>query len=543
MKKNNRHIYRSKQRTTCFVFCMVICLLINVLPFSQASISEQGSFAFSPKIVTAQEEGWEVLQSGVTQDLNSIFFVCLNRGSVIGNGGTILSTGDGGNNWTIENSGVSTNLYDVFYYGFFITVAVGVSGTILFSNNTGQNWTIKQTGTMSTYFSGQMITDMIGVAVGVNAIYQPFFTRTDDGWNTWQSMSFYIEHNNIFYEGRLTDVYFINESVGFATAIVDLPLGGAIVRTTNGGSSWETVYFSDNRLLGIDFTLEGIGFAVGDHGTILQTLDNGQSWQQMDSGVSSMLRSVGFYSENTGTIVGDYGIILRTENQGLSWIQQTSGTTYDLFKVQFITEQIGFAVGEEGVILRTTTGGFSDDITPPQTNCNLFGILEGDVYISDVTVTFTATDDFSGVAVTMFKLDDNLWTTYDDPFIVSLDGNHSLCFYSIDNAGNVEEEKTCEFTIRHPLNLTINITGGVCIKISVSNLGSFNLTNVSWRIILDGGWVLLGKQKSGETDIKAGSEITLSMLVFGFGKPTITFTIATTQKIVQSYIFLFFIRI
>jgi len=531
------------KRTTYVVFCIICCLLIHILPFSQVVLSEQGRFISDSNRESLEREGWEVVQSGVAQDLNSIFFICLNRGSVVGDGGSILSSGDGGNSWTIEDSGVTTHLYDVFYFGYFITVAVGASGTILFSNNTGQNWSIKQTGMMGTYFSGQMISDSIGVAVGVNAISQPLFTRTNDGWNTWQSTSFYIEHETILYEGRLTDVFFINESVGFATAIVDAPVGGAIVRTTTGGSLWETICFTDTRLLGIDFTEEGIGYVVGDQGVILQTLDEGQSWQHLDSGVGSMLQAIDFFSETTGTIVGNEGVILRTENAGLSWVQQTSGTTSNLQNIQFITELIGFAVGEQGMILRTTTGGFPEDTIPPQTNCTLSGILDGDVYISDVTVSLSATDDFSGVATTMFHLDDGVWTSYEDAFVVTEDGEHIVYFYSVDNAGNIEDEKTCQFTIQHQGNLTIALTGGLGITVSIFNPSSIDLTNVSWAILLDGGFVLLGKQKSGETDINAGCEVTLRMFVFGFGTPTIILTVGTTQKIVQSSIFLCFVRI
>jgi len=88
-----------------------------------------------------------------------------------------------------------------------------------------------------------------------------------------------------------------------------------------------------------------------------------------------------------------------------------------------------------------------EDITPPVTTCSLSGEQEGDVYVSDVTVTLTATDD-SGVDYTKYKLDNGVWTTYTAPFIVSSNGNHTVSFYSADNVGNTETEKTCSFTIQ-----------------------------------------------------------------------------------------------
>ena len=543
MKNNNRvRKHRLMRRNTRFVYPIVLCLVVSVLPFSAASISVAGTVS-SSYMTSSQKGGWEPLESGVTQDLNSISFICLNRGSVVGDEGVILHTGDGGYSWTAQNSGVIDNLYDIFYYDYSIILAVGASGTILYTNNSGTNWTVIQTGMIGTYFSGQMITDTIGVAVGVNAIFQPFFTRTNDGWDTWESMSFYIEHDSVLYEGWLSDVYFMNDSVGFATAVVDIPAGGAIVRTTDGGGTWDTVYFSNEALFGIDFTWEGIGYVVGNHGVILQTLDGGETWNSLESGVNSALHAIDFSSETKGTAVGDNGIIVRTENEGLTWIQQTCGTTHDLLAVRFISERIGFVAGEYGVILRTTTGGYPDDIIPPETNCTLTGILDGEVYISDVTVMFSATDDISGVASTTYKLDDGLWTTYGDPFLVSTEGSHILSFYSIDNAGNAEAEKTCEFTIQYPPDINVTITGGFGISVAIKNLGSSDLTNISWNLSLDGGIIFFGKQKSGITNVKAGDEIVLRSLVFGVGKPTITLTIASSEITVNGSVFLFFVRI
>jgi hypothetical protein len=69
------------------------------------------------------------------------------------------------------------------------------------------------------------------------------------------------------------------------------------------------------------------------------------------------------------------------------------------------------------------------------------------------------------------------------------------------------------------------------------------MTNLSWNLSLDGGIILFGKQKSGIANIEAGSEVILKSLVFGFGKPTITLTIASFETSVKGSVFLFFFRI
>ncbi|MCJ7697673.1 MAG: immune inhibitor A, partial [Thermoplasmata archaeon] len=102
-----------------------------------------------------------------------------------------------------------------------------------------------------------------------------------------------------------------------------------------------------------------------------------------------------------------------------------------------------------------------DDLTPPVTTCTLSGDMESGVYVSDVTVTLTATDDSSGVDYTKYKLDNGVWTTYTVPFVVSTNGNHTVLFYSVDNAGNTETEKSSTFTIQQEVPpITITIKGG-----------------------------------------------------------------------------------
>ncbi|MCD6512760.1 MAG: hypothetical protein J7K61_04085, partial [Thermoplasmata archaeon] len=61
-------------------------------------------------------------------------------------------------------------------------------------------------------------------------------------------------------------------------------------------------------------------------------------------------------------------------------------------------------------------------------------------YVSNVMVKFVATDDGSGVAKTMYKIDNGEWQEYAEPFVLD-DGVHEISYYSIDNVGNVEMER------------------------------------------------------------------------------------------------------
>ena len=86
-----------------------------------------------------------------------------------------------------------------------------------------------------------------------------------------------------------------------------------------------------------------------------------------------------------------------------------------------------------------------DDTTPPVTTISFDPPTpdgENGWYVSNVTVTLNATDDESGVNVTYYQLNGGGWHRYIEPFLRAMDGNHSIEYYSVDNAGNVEDIKS-----------------------------------------------------------------------------------------------------
>jgi len=180
------------------------------------------------------------------------------------------------------------------------------------------------------------------------------------------------------------------------------------------------------------------------------------------------------------------------------------------------------------------------DTTPPVTSYTLDGEMEGDIYRSNVTVTLTATDTGSGVEYTMYKLDDGNWTPYAAPFVVSEDGLHTVHFYSVDRAGNQEQEKNCLFTIQHSLLLIITMKGGVGVSIIIKNNGTTTYTNIPWSITLDGGILLKANESSGTIlQMLPGSSMTKKLPVLGFGKTTITVTVGGNTITGKGFVFLF----
>lgn len=86
------------------------------------------------------------------------------------------------------------------------------------------------------------------------------------------------------------------------------------------------------------------------------------------------------------------------------------------------------------------------DTTPPETSISLSGIMGSNGwFISNVTVSLSATDEASGsgVAFTEYSINGGTsWSNYSGPFEISSEGMTTIYYRSQDNAGNLEVAKS-----------------------------------------------------------------------------------------------------
>jgi len=117
--------------------------------------------------------------------------------------------------------------------------------------------------------------------------------------------------------------------VAFADAAVAVAVGsGGVFRSDNGGASWGNVPAPAGPRQGIAFASPTVGVAVGSGGGIMRTSDGGLTWQSIASPVTSFLVAVSFANANYGMIAGAQGMLLETVDGGLSWTALAAPTTY-----------------------------------------------------------------------------------------------------------------------------------------------------------------------------------------------------------------------
>lgn len=99
--------------------------------------------------------------------------------------------------------------------------------------------------------------------------------------------------------------------------------------------------------------------AVGDHGHILYSDDQGKTWSQARVPTRQLLTAVFFVDEQHGWAVGHDAQILASSDGGKSWNKQFEDLKREapLLDVWFKDLNNGFAIGAYGALLNTGDGG------------------------------------------------------------------------------------------------------------------------------------------------------------------------------------------
>lgn len=130
-------------------------------------------------------------------------------------------------------------------------------------------------------------------------------------------------------------------------------------------------YFDDATLHAVQFVDGKVGWAVGDEGVILHTLDGGQTWERQATGLRASLRSVAFVGQYAGWVVGreelphgrgSAGVLLYTKDGGETWQRLLASSLPGLNQVKFINPTTGFIFGDGTEqfatgVFKTTDGG------------------------------------------------------------------------------------------------------------------------------------------------------------------------------------------
>ncbi len=119
-----------------------------------------------------------------------------------------------------------------------------------------------------------------------------------------------------------------------------------------------------------------------------------------------------------------------------------------------------------GSVETTNTMTVNVDTTPPVSAIAFSPTPAGGAVNGPVTVTISATDNFSGVASSQYAIDGGAWMAYTAPFTISAGGLHTIAYRSTDTAGNVETAKSASIQVNPQATTTLQ--GSVPSTLAVS---------------------------------------------------------------------------
>ncbi len=393
------------------LFGAIIALLVAALVFGAGAAW------------AASYNNWSAQTSGTTTLLRAVAFPDASNGWVVGSSGLIRHSANGGTSWSAQTSGTTGTLRGVSFVGTSSGWVVGSAGFITHTTNGGTTWTAQTSGTTQNLYAVCFTDANNGWAVGAGGTIR----HTTNGGTTWTGQT----------SGATVALY----GVTFADANNGWVVGsgGTIRHTTNGGTTWTAQTSGTTQALyGLCFVDAKKGWACGGGGTVRSTTNGGTTWTGQTSGTTQTLYNAAFVDGNYGWVSGNAGTIRRTVNGGSAWSAVTSGTTQNLRGMSRCSGTL-WAVGGGGVILTCQT-----DTTPPVTTATG---LQADNHTgwtkTAQNVTFAATDAQSGVAATYYTIDAGAQQLYTGaPVVISVNGSHTITYYSTDIAANAETVHT-----------------------------------------------------------------------------------------------------
>jgi photosystem II stability/assembly factor-like uncharacterized protein len=326
---------------------------------------------FSILIINSAYSQWNILTSGVTTNLRSVFCITADKVLVTGESGLILKTTDGGVTWVPEISNTTQRLNAIFFADTLVGYAVGQAGVIVKTVDGGNTWGIQNSNSTHALTSVFFTSADTGYVTGLGTT----FIKTTDGGINWNI--------DTAFGGccqELGSIVFTSAAQGYMLGY-DVP-GTIILSTNDTANTWSITgdynASSDNWWHAHSMTADATGnpIVAGEQGII----QNGFGmWNMYGSPVSNArLNAVcNNHSGSNGqafacTAVGANGVIGLYTNMGPSTCNQVSGVTSSLSAVTFYDSLIGYIAGDSGVILKTINAGYLTSVNELQNSKNVF---------------------------------------------------------------------------------------------------------------------------------------------------------------------------
>ena len=232
----------------------------------------------------------------------------------VGKAGVVAATDDAGSTWSARPSPTEEDLTAVAAPSRHTVVVAGTGGTLLTSTDDGVGW--RRADAIPHDVLCLWFTDALDGWAGGGATFGEALAElahTTDGGQTWRALDLPLW-------GRVRGLCFTDARTGWVAAEDwgvdgDRPQG-AVMATVDGGATWTRQATVAAVLQGVAVAADGTGWAWGEHGCVLRTVDGGGGWEVVDPGTDSSLFTGLLRPEGEVWLAGADGALLAGANAG-----------------------------------------------------------------------------------------------------------------------------------------------------------------------------------------------------------------------------------
>ncbi|MCF8241702.1 MAG: T9SS type A sorting domain-containing protein [Melioribacteraceae bacterium] len=201
--------------------------------------------------------------------------------------------------------------------------AVAVGNGIWISTDVGKSWEgfhpgfnrdINEEYPQENLNAVHFPNSMYGYAVGNPNL----IVKTSNGGTIWHGKNPSLPFSWV----QFKDVKFVDSEIGFVVGMAydSGVYTGILIKTSDGGDSWELIYESSSLFEAIEITESNIIWAGGGSSFLIKSTDMGSTWTDVDAGLLGVPYDIKFINDNEGLLIaGNAGYIYRTTDGGSTW--------------------------------------------------------------------------------------------------------------------------------------------------------------------------------------------------------------------------------
>ncbi|NPV12108.1 MAG: T9SS type A sorting domain-containing protein [Ignavibacteria bacterium] len=254
----------------------------------------------------------------------------------------------------------------------------------------GENWIVQNSGTTATLYSVSTVNANVAWATGVGGVV----IKTTNGGATWQTVT----------PPRAVDAHVICGVSADKALVATNGTSDAVIHiTTNGGQTWQNVVTVPGGFINVIIMFDDMnGFAQGDpvggNWTLLKTTDGGFTWTPAatvpQAGSEYGWNNSGWNVGNTLWFGTNNSRVYKSTDGGATWTYAPT-TVVNSYSVAFGNALKGVVGSATGTANRSTDGGNSwISITTPATG-NILGmtsVSENEYWFTSNTFVYYSSD-------------------------------------------------------------------------------------------------------------------------------------------------------